>query len=148
MIKEWNTFLKFLNEKSPFVKISLEKGNILEAPMLSSNGLGIKLAFPEEAHLIVEHLKDVQSSLQEYLSIFYKIDKEKISISMSLIGKKEAKDKNFKSKEQIFFEKKEQLKKEKKQMISSDPMVTKAEEIFHTKADNIILKDFNENILD
>ena len=142
-IKEWDAFLRFLGEKSLVTKVSLERGNTLEAPMLSSGNLEIKLAFPEEAHLIVENLQETQDSLKEHISAFYNIEKEKIFLSMNLIGKKEIKAKDFKSKEQIFSEEKERIKEEKKLMISSNPMVKKVEELFHTKADDIVLNDFS-----
>ena len=91
---------------------------------------------------IVEHLKEIQEKLKEQLSHFYNFDKKKISLSMTLLGKEEILDRNFKSKEQVLLEEKERIKEEKRQSLSCDPIVKKVEEVFHTKLDKIILNDF------
>ena len=137
--KTWESFLDFVGKLSPGMKVNLERGNLLSSPTIEAHGIGIELAFATRAKIFREHLEEERDNLVNYLARFYGVEKQKIFLSLIVLGDGEAKEKNFKSKEQIQSEENKRVIDQKKLSISSDPLIQRAEEMFQTKVDSIVI---------
>ena len=137
--KSWSDFLRFVGEKSAFMRSNLEKGNVLETPSLRLGKLCVHLAFPTRASLFLEHLAKEKGTIEDYLAKFYNTPREKISFTMRIIEEKEASERNLRSVDEIMACKRRELEQKKRENISSDPLIRRAEEMFQAKVDSVSL---------
>ena len=140
-IRPWGDFLQFVGEKSALMKSNLEKGNVLETPVVDEEGLRVEMVFPLRAHLFLEHLQREQGAVEDFLAEFYRIPKERVSLGMRSIGEKEARERGLRSVDEIMAQEYQKRRHEKRENISCDPLILKAQEIFQTKIDHVAVNE-------
>jgi len=138
---DWIKFLTYLHGISPATASNLEQGNLTENLFLHEEELTVNLGFSKEAEVFYDHIneEEVLNKVKGHLSDFFKIERECIKLEMVKLSTEEKEEKDFKSRAQILTERKEEDDELKKSNLENDPIIKKAEELFGSKVDKVVI---------
>lgn len=135
----WDGFISYLTERSPASSSNLEQGNLLEPLNWNGNELFVELGFGASGRVFCDYLNEEVSfsKLTNYLAEYFKIEATKVHLKILLVDKN--KQEGFRSKAELAREKQESEDDQSKNRLAMDPLIIKAEEIFKSKIDKIVL---------
>ncbi|CBW24992.1 DNA polymerase III, tau subunit [Halobacteriovorax marinus SJ] len=144
--RDWDGFLAYLFKVSPASSANLEQGNILSPLSLTDNSVSIEVGFPESSRVFLDYLKEQESfdKLKDLVAKFFNVDVTKVNLQLAMVEEEKAIDSEFKSKAQLKQQEEDRIEEEKREKIRSNPFIRKAETIFNSKVDKIIISK-NEN---
>lgn len=139
--RDWDGFLAYLFKVSPAAASNLEQGNIISPLSYNGESVVIEIGFPESSGVFLEYLKEADSfsKLEQQVSSFFNVEKEKINLQLEMVREEVAIESDFKSKAQIKQHEEEQVELAKKEELLSNPLIQQAEDIFNSKIDKVII---------
>ncbi|MCO4792917.1 MAG: DNA polymerase III subunit gamma/tau [Bacteriovoracaceae bacterium] len=137
--KDWEAFLVYLKKENSATATYLEHGNIVKPMRKTENGIEISYAFPDKDRVMYDHIMENRDMLLTHLSNFFEVDENEIEFEAELILEKDREDSSFRSKVEIIEEEIEIEQNKKREELATDDLIQKAEDLFNTKVDKIIL---------
>ena len=139
--RTWDGFLGYLSENSPATASNLEQGNIISPLLQEAENVSVEIGFADEAEVFLEYLQGATGSqkLKEHMALFFGVSEKNIFIRLTHVNEEEKERSDFKSKVEIKEKEEEKQEELDRQEILNDPMVLKAEELFNSKIDKVVL---------
>lgn len=141
--KTWEGFLDYLSEVSPASSSNLEQGNLTKPIAHIDNSVAVSLGFPQSAKVFFDYLNEEEAyqKLRTNLAAYFKVENEKVNLTLDLVDKAEAEKTSFKSKFEIKVKEEEIENQNKENEIANHDMIKHAEDIFGSSIDKIILNE-------
>ncbi|MGB0453803.1 MAG: DNA polymerase III subunit gamma/tau [Bacteriovoracaceae bacterium] len=138
--RSYEDFLVFVGGYSPALKANLEHGNLVDDYKIEEQRIDLKIGFKKSSSVFAEYFTDqeIRDRLIRFIKEYFKV--EKVDLAIELIEEEVQEQSGF----ETIVDK--QILKEKKadevqvNEFKNNPLVRKAEEIFNTKVNDIILK--------
>jgi DNA polymerase III subunit gamma/tau len=142
-LPSFESFLEFLDAKSPTIKSHLEQGGLIKPVQFQHPRLIVEYGLPKESEIAKEYLEDreIYLKLVQAVSEFYQVNKEDVSFSIRLLDKDERIRLDFESYEEKEKRNHERNQDQKKERLLNNPVLKEAEKIFKSKIDKVIIKD-------
>ncbi len=139
--KTWEGFLTHLQENVAGVHANLERGNIVEKPIISENSFYVSYGFAEDNKVFYDFFQEKESftKLSGLIANFFEIEEENVRVNLKLISIEEKEDKNFVSQVEKAEKKIQEQEDANKESLLSNLNIKKLEAEFNTKVDKVIL---------
>jgi DNA polymerase III subunit gamma/tau len=136
--ESWEDALILIKTKVPATGSFLERTNLLSPIKVSDHDVRIELGIPQHEKIMFDHMQEDKSKLN-ITNLLEQAFKKKIYLNMTLLDEKEIKSMEFKTKVEIIEEAEEKKIEAMKNDLINNEMVKKAEKLFNTKVDRVIL---------
>lgn len=126
---------------SPATASNLEQGNILKKMDFSKEAFRVSYGFKNSAKVFWEHLNGIKTKtfLDQLIADFFHYPREKIFLDLVLVEEKDVSKRKFLSMAEKQ-QQKDQIEREKKRRgLTNHPLIKKAEKIFNSRVDKVIL---------
>ena len=134
----WEEALILIKQKVPATGSFLERTNLLSPIEVSDSEVKIELGIPEHEKIMFDHMEEIKAKLN-IINLLEQAFNKKITLNMTLLDQEEIKSMEFKTKVEIIEEAEEKKIESLKDDLINNDMVKKAEKLFNTKVDKIIL---------
>ncbi len=138
----WEEALESVREESQATAAYLERSNPLGSIKIKDNLVEINLGLPDHEKMMFDHLDDNESKKKIKVLLENAFQKD-VNLKFTLLEETERERIQFKTKSEMIEEEEEEKKKMKEEGLKNNKLVLKAEEIFNSKIDKIVLNKNN-----
>ena len=133
----WEGFLNDLGSKSPASASNLEQGNTLSPVVLNNGHLAIELGFGFAGQVFMDYLNEpeVYQKVLNNLSEYFNIEQKNIKFELKQVTGKE----DFVTQAEIRENQANANLKDRVDEFKNNPLLKKAEELFNSKVDKVVL---------
>lgn len=142
----WDDFIKFLYQKHKSLALNLERGNLLNLPVLGQDQMTFNIAFGPDCKIFYDFLNETgrKKELSTLLAEFLGKTKENIYLTLQILNEEEKEEVNFRSSLEIEeMEYNNKLETQRKEILNSK-YIKDAESLFNSKVNKIILNEENK----
>ena len=133
--------MDFVRGHSITLGANLEQGNLVKPVAREAENIEVEIGFNEESKVFYDYLmeSETREKIILCLSDFFNCSREQLRLELSLVKTEDKQRTGFKSVAEIHKENDAKEESELRENIQNDPMLKRAEEMFNSKVDKILI---------